>query len=48
VKNYPGLLGPISFSATDHTGIGADQLAMGTLLSVKDPKAMGLFRERAK
>lgn len=48
VKNYPGLLGPISFTATDHTGIDADQLAMGTLLSVKDPKAMGLFRERAK
>ena len=46
-KNYPGLLGKMSFSATDHTGIGPDEIAMGTLLSVKDPRSMGVFRERA-
>lgn len=46
-KNYPGLLGKMSFSATDHTGIGPDEIAMGTLLSVKDPRSLGVFRERA-
>jgi branched-chain amino acid transport system substrate-binding protein len=48
VKNHPGLLGPMTFTATDHTGIGAEQIAMATLVSVKDPRAMGMFRERAK
>ncbi|HMN78652.1 MAG TPA: ABC transporter substrate-binding protein [Burkholderiaceae bacterium] len=48
VKNYPGLLGPISFTPTNHTGIGPDEIAMGTLASARDPKAAGVFRERAK
>ena len=29
-----------------HAEYGAEGLAMGSLLSVKDPKAQGLFRER--
>jgi branched-chain amino acid transport system substrate-binding protein len=48
VKNYPGLVGPISFTPTDHTGVGPDQIAMGTLASVKDARSLGVFRERAK
>ena len=48
VKGYPGLLGPISFTPTNHTGIGADEIALATLSSVRDPKAMGVFRERTK
>ncbi len=48
VKNYPGLLGPISFTPTNHTGIGPDEIVMGTLSSVKDSRAMGVFRERAR
>jgi len=48
VKGYPGLLGPISFTPTNHTGIGAEEIALATLSSVRDPKAMGVFRERTK
>ena len=48
VKNYPGLLGPISFTPANHTGIGPDEIVMGTLSSVKDSRAMGVFRERAR
>jgi ABC-type branched-subunit amino acid transport system substrate-binding protein len=46
VKNYPGLLGPITFTPTNHTGIGADEIAMGSLGSARDPKSLGVFRER--
>lgn len=48
VKDYPGLLGPISFTPADHTGIGADEIVMATLSSVKDERALGVFRERAR
>ena len=48
VKNYPGLVGPISFTKTNHTGIGPDEIVLATLSSVKDARAMGVFRERAK
>lgn len=47
VKAYPGLLGPITFSKTNHTGIGPDEIVLATLSSVKDGRAMGVFRERA-
>ena len=46
VRNYPGLLGPISFTPTNHTGIGPDQIAMGSLSSARDARAMAVFRER--
>jgi len=46
VRNYPGLLGPITFTPTNHTGIGADEIAMGTLSSARDPRSLGVFRER--
>lgn len=48
VKNYPSLLGPMTFSATNHTGINADQIVMATLPSVKDGRSLGVFRERVK
>ena len=48
VKGYAGLVGPISFTPTNHTGIGPEEIAMATLASVKNPKAMGVFRERVK
>lgn len=47
VKGYDALVGKISFTPENHTGLGADELAMGTLISVKRQQAMGLFRERA-
>jgi len=46
VKNYPGLLGPISFSPTNHTGIGPEEIAMGSLSSARDARSLGVFRER--
>lgn len=47
VKGYDALVGKISFTPENHTGLGADELAMGTLISVKRQQSMGLFRERA-
>lgn len=47
VKGYDALVGKISFTPTNHTGLGADELAMGTLISVKKQQSLGLFRERA-
>jgi ABC-type branched-subunit amino acid transport system substrate-binding protein len=47
VKGYDALVGKISFTPTNHTGLGPDELAMGTLISVKRQQAMGVFRERA-
>lgn len=47
VKGYDALVGKISFTPTNHTGLGAEELAMGTLISVKKQPSQGLFRERA-
>ena len=47
VKGYDALVGKLSFTPENHTGLGADELAMGTLISVKRQQAQGLFRERA-
>ena len=47
VKGYDALVGKISFTPTNHTGLGPDELAMGTLISVKKSQSLGLFRERA-
>ena len=46
VKGFDALVGKISFTPENHTGLGPDELAMGTLISVKKPQAAGLFRER--
>ena len=47
VKGYEALVGKISFTPDNHTGLGPDELAMGTLISVKRQQSMGVFRERA-
>jgi ABC-type branched-subunit amino acid transport system substrate-binding protein len=46
IRNYPGLLGSISFSDTDHKGISIDDVALATVASGKDPRANGCFRQR--
>ena len=47
VKGCDALVGKISFTPENHTGLGPEELAMGTLISVKRQQAQGLFRERA-
>ena len=47
VKNYPGMIGSISFTPQNHCALTGDQMVMATLLSGKDPKSMHVFRERA-
>ncbi len=47
VKGYDGMLGKISFSATNHSGISVDQVGVGTVMSAKDPKSIGVFRLEA-
>jgi branched-chain amino acid transport system substrate-binding protein len=46
-KNYPGMIGSISFSPENHCALTGDQMVMATLLSGKDPRSMHVFRERA-
>jgi branched-chain amino acid transport system substrate-binding protein len=46
VKNYPGMIGNISFTPENHCALDASQVVMATVLSGKDPKSMGCFRER--
>ncbi|MEU0510127.1 ABC transporter substrate-binding protein [Amycolatopsis sp. NPDC006125] len=48
VRGYPGVRAPISFTETDHCGIGDDAIAIATLLSARDEaSAGGIFRELA-
>ncbi len=46
-RNYPGMIGNISFTPENHCALTGDQMVMATLLSGKDPKSMHVFRERA-
>ena len=46
-RDYPGMIGNISFSAENHCALTAEQLAMVSVASGKDPKSLGVFRERA-
>ena len=48
VKGYQGLLGTINFTPENHTAIGIDDIALASVASGKDPRAMGIFREMAK
>jgi ABC-type branched-subunit amino acid transport system substrate-binding protein len=48
VKGYDGLLGTINFTPENHTAISIDQMTLASVASGLDPKAMGVFRERAK
>jgi branched-chain amino acid transport system substrate-binding protein len=45
--NYDGMLGRSSFSAANHSGLSADNIALAKLLSARDARAYGAFRERA-
>ncbi|GGC87369.1 ABC transporter substrate-binding protein [Chelatococcus reniformis] len=47
VQGYDGMLGKITLTPQNHTGISIDQISLGTALSGKDPRAMGVFREEA-
>jgi ABC-type branched-subunit amino acid transport system substrate-binding protein len=48
VRGYKGLLGTINFTPENHTAIGIEDVALASIVSGKSPKAMGVFRERAK
>jgi len=47
-RNHKGMLGNLSFSETNHCGISPDDVVLASVASAKDPKAMKVFRERAK
>ncbi|GGC86594.1 ABC transporter substrate-binding protein [Chelatococcus reniformis] len=46
-KGYKGMLGTLSFTPEQHCGIDVADLVMATVTSAREPKAMGIFRERA-
>ncbi|PPJ40693.1 hypothetical protein, partial [Pseudoxanthomonas sp. KAs_5_3] len=46
-KDYDGMIGSISFTPDNHCALTGDQMVMATLLSGKDARSMGVFRERA-
>lgn len=48
LKDYPGLLGPVSFTPQNHTGIAIESICLASILSGRNPKSAGVFRERAK
>ena len=45
-KDFKGMLGTMSFSATSHSGLGPDNIVLASLASAKNPKSMAIFRER--
>lgn len=45
--DYDGMIGRISFTATDHTAVPDEEVVLASVLSGRDPKARGAFRERA-
>ena len=47
VKNYPGMLGTISFTPENHCGIPLSDVVLASIASGKDPKAIGCLRELA-
>lgn len=47
VRNYASMLGTVNFTPDNHRGIGMGDLVMASITSAKDPRAMGIFRERA-
>lgn len=46
LTGFDGMLGKSSFSPTNHAGISAENIALAKLLSARDPRAQGAFRER--
>ncbi len=47
VKGYDAMIGRISFTPDNHCALTGDQMVMATLASGRDPRSMGVFRERA-
>ncbi len=47
VKGYDGMIGRIAFTPDNHCALTGDQMVMATLSSGRDPRSMGVFRERA-
>lgn len=48
LKGYKGLLGTMSFTPQNHTAVPTEDVVLASVLSGKDPKSAGVFRERAK
>ena len=48
VKGYKGMLGTLNFTPSNHTGISAEDIALASVASGRDPKGAHAFRERAK
>jgi hypothetical protein len=46
IRNYAGMIGPVSFTPENHCALNADAIAMVSIASGKDPRSMGFFRER--
>lgn len=47
VRNYSAMLGTVNFTPDNHRGIGMGDMVMASIVSGRNPKAMGIFRERA-
>jgi len=47
VKDYDAMIGRITFTPDNHCALTGDQMVMATLASGRDPRSMGVFRERA-
>ncbi len=47
IRGFPGLAGAINFTADNHCALSASDLCMARVASARDPRAMGVFRERA-
>lgn len=47
VQGYRGMLGTLSFTSERHTGIGLEDIVLGSVASARDARANGVFRERA-
>jgi len=48
VRDYDGMLGRISFTPQNHTAISSDQVSLGTVMSARDPRSLGVFREEVR
>jgi ABC-type branched-subunit amino acid transport system substrate-binding protein len=47
LRNHKGLLGDISFTPENHSGISAKDVVLVSVASGQDPRAMGCLRARA-
>lgn len=47
VRGFAGMAGTLNFSAENHCALAASDLCMARVDSARDPKAIGMFRQRA-